>query len=140
MSTLIIFLALFLSLFFTILFLASEKRQKVIIDKLERYGVFGLLTYIGFFALFGTVIIHAVWIRKGESSLSPLKAYQMGASSDGILYGIFEFFVSIVFLLWAFFIPAHLYANNIKQKTGARPFYPYVINVLVGIIVSTKNL
>jgi hypothetical protein len=43
------------------------------------------------------------------------------------------------FHLWAFFIPSHIYATYVAKKTGRHPWYPYVINVLMGLLLSMAN-
>ena len=45
----------------------------------------------------------------------------------------------LTFYLWAFLIPAHIYATAVAKKKERRPWYPYVINILIGLLLSTPH-
>jgi hypothetical protein len=45
----------------------------------------------------------------------------------------------LTFQLWAFVIPAHIWATHVGKKTKRRPWHPYVINILIGLLISTPH-
>lgn len=45
----------------------------------------------------------------------------------------------ISFLFWVFVLPAHLYANHVVKQGKKRPIYVYVINCLVGVVLTTPQ-
>ena len=69
------------------------------------------------------------------TSLIPWKAWEE-CSANG-LDCLADVIIKIIFLLWAFLIPAHIRSWEIYKKSGKRPIYPYVINFLIGIILSS---
>ena len=41
----------------------------------------------------------------------------------------------VTFHLWGFLIPGHCCARIIAERKGKRPWTPYVINILVGLLL-----
>lgn len=77
----------------------------------------------------------------GRQAISPFPwdAFKDRAQRHGLLDAIFVVLRLLIFHLWAFVIPGHCYAKAVARKTKRRPWYPYVINILVGLLLSTPH-
>ena len=88
---------------------------------------------------FMILLFKSVELSRGEISPLPWEAFSADYRRHGMVEGLCSFFTMIIFLLWAFLIPGHYKATNIKLTTGKRPNYPYVINLLVGLLLVTPE-
>jgi hypothetical protein len=61
------------------------------------------------------------------------------ARRHNVLAATFDVPRLLTFHLWAFVIPAHSYATSVARKTGRRLRHPHVINVLIGLLLSTPH-
>jgi hypothetical protein len=123
-------------LFSLILAITSADRQNAIFENnpwLIAVGAvavfFGFAIMLGYFGMIG----------RGEASILPWVAYRQEALQHGVFSGVFSCLVIVFYDLWAFWIPGHLFANHVKQKYGRRPAYPYIVNILMGILMAIEN-
>lgn len=93
-------------------------------------GIIGIIVFIMFVGMTGE-------LARGETSPLPWEAFSTGYRRHGLIEGLTSFFSMISFLLWALLVPGHLKASSIRADTGNRPSYPYVINLLIGLILVT---
>lgn len=95
-------------------------------------GIAGLIVFMMFVAIIGQ-------LARAEASPLPWEAFSVVYRRHGLVDGLSTLFLMISFLLWALLIPGHLTASSIKSATGKRPSYPYVINLLVGLLLVTPG-
>ena len=88
---------------------------------------------------FGLVAIYSGQIARGEVSPLPWVAYEQAMLRHSVANGILAFISTLIYNLWTLWIPGHLFANAQKTKYGQRPIYPYIINLLAGVILSVKD-
>jgi len=74
---------------------------------------------------------------RGDISPWPWNAFFAEERRNGFWSASGVFLELMIFHLWAFLIPGHLYAGTVSQKIGRRPWYPYVINILTGLLLCT---
>lgn len=100
-----------------------------------------LRTTIGMIAVIGVLFILSVGLgllARGEQSPLPWRVLTNESSKHGLSSGFFAFLNSLTLTLWIYFIPGHLFADHVFQKTNRIFIYPYVINILLGIILSQE--
>jgi hypothetical protein len=102
-------------------------------------GLFNLFFFGGILISLACCSIQFGEIARGESTPFPWEVFQAGLNNHGIFGGLHSLSYNVVFLLWAFLIPAQVYAQNKVEQGKRRPIYPYVINILLGVIVSMKH-
>lgn len=78
-------------------------------------------------------------LARGEQSPFPWQVFIEESSRHGMFNGIIALFNSIILSLWIFIIPGHLYSGKIYIETKNIIFYPYIVNILVGIILSSEH-
>lgn len=93
-------------------------------------AIVGFIVFIMFVAKTGE-------LAREETSPLPWEAFSVAYRRHGMVDGLSSFFLMVSFLLWALLIPGHLKASSIQLTTGKRPSYPYIINLLVGLILVT---
>ena len=106
----LIFMASFLVLALSAAALTTTEKR--IEEFAERNAATKIAVYGGALVLLGILAMECGMIARGETSPSPFTAYSIAADQRGVFYGIFYFVTAIIFLLWAFVVPAHLYANR----------------------------
>lgn len=110
-------------------------------------GIFGIaliasawcLAYATIFGIPMLLAHCAGRLARGEMSPLPTSEFARSTREHGFFAGMFSFEVGVIFLLWAFVIPGHIYADTYVQKGLKRPVFPYVINILVGVILCTED-
>lgn len=106
----------------------------------ERSSMLFILTSVVSLMLgLGLVAAYSGLIARGEVSPLPWVAYEQEMLRHGVANGVLAFISTLIYNLWTLWIPGHLFANAQKTKCGQRPIYPYIINVLVGVILSVKD-
>jgi membrane associated rhomboid family serine protease len=106
----------------------------------ERSSMLFILTSVVSLMLgLGLVAAYSGQIARGEVSPLPWVAYEQEMLRHGVANGVLAFIWTLIYNLWTLWIPGHLFANAQKTKYGQRPIYPYIINVLVGVILSVKD-
>jgi hypothetical protein len=78
-------------------------------------------------------------IARGELSPSLWDQFISEQRKGDFLSGILSALALLIFYLWAFLIPGHIYATIVTKDKGRRPWHPYVINILVGLLLSTPH-
>lgn len=130
----LVMLILLGSLFFGF---TSKARQDAIARRSP--GLFGVFGAIFFLCILVLVLMWTGMIHRGEASPLPWEAYQKDALRHGVYSGVGSFIIILIYNLWTFWIPGHLFANEEEKKHGSRPLYPYIINGLMGLLLSTEN-
>ena len=106
----------------------------------ERSSILFILTYaVSLMLGLGLVAAYSGQIARGEVSPLPWLAYKQEMLRHGVANGVLAFISTLIYNLWTLWIPGHLFANAQKTKYGQRPVYPYIINLLVGVILSLKD-
>jgi hypothetical protein len=106
----------------------------------ERSSMLFILTSVVSLMLgLGLVAVYSGQIARGEVSPLPWVAYEQAMLRHGVANGVLAFISTLIYNLWTLWIPGHLFANAQKTKYGQRPIYPYIINLLVGVILSVKD-
>jgi hypothetical protein len=104
-------------------------------------GGCALFAMIALGALVLVVTIPVIGGQLGRAEVSPFPWDQF--ISEQQRHGFWDATLSVLslltFHLWAFLIPAHFYATYVAKKTARRPWYPYVINFLIGLLLSTPH-
>ena len=108
-------------------------------NRVKKSRLIEIAYYVTFLMAFVIVAGHIGMIARGETSANPLKAFRMAAERWGFFNGLFEVLSTFVFLMWVFILLAHLYGNSKVKKGQDRPVYPYIINILIGIIVCSQG-
>jgi len=98
-----------------------------------------VLMILGFLTSVGLTLVMTRLINSGELSINPIGNFKQAFYQDGFLDGVFVFGLTLLFLSWAFAVIAHAYSSNHFQKTGERIYYPYVINIVIGITLCQEN-
>lgn len=75
-------------------------------------------------------------IAREETSALPWEVWIQESQRHGISSGLFAVIYHLIFLLWVFLVPGHLFANSVFKKSKTRPIYPYIVNILIGTAVS----
>lgn len=103
--------------------------------QLSLYAMIALVT------LLLVVTIPVIGGQLGRAEVSPFPWVQF--ISEQQRHGFWDAILSVLSLvtlhLWAFLIPAHIYATHVAKQTGRRPWHPYVINILIGLLLSTPH-
>jgi len=93
-----------------------------------------IIIVLGSIMGFAIAVVEYGSISRDVHSAIPWQTWQ-----DRIPYGYLDAITAVgmnlMFLLWAFIIPAQMYASNMYKKSERRPIYPYVINFLIGVIL-----
>jgi hypothetical protein len=126
-----------IALYFTFEFLTDKEERFAL--SIERHLWKKVGMYVFVLGLFWIVLWYAGAVARGEQSPIPWIAFNQGGDSRDSLDRYFAMNACILFLLWAYIVPGHLYANAKKKKEGVRPRYPYAINILVGLLLSTEH-
>jgi len=104
----------------------------------EKYPIvtiaYGLTMLSLFFALFQVGMIY-----RSEISVLPWEVWYQESNRHGYESGVLSVLWSLVTLVWMFILPGHLYSNKVAVKEGVRPRYPYILNILVGLILSESS-
>lgn len=101
----------------------------------EKYPIVKLALMVTFVALFVIIPWQLGAVARVETSAIPWEVWELESRRHGNLNGMLAVIINVVFLLWVFLLPGHLFANSLLKKKGTRPAYPYVINILTGIIL-----
>jgi hypothetical protein len=133
----LVFSLLILTLLWSVLLAyASETRQSALAERFPWVTVVGTAIVL---CVLGLVVMRFGMISRGEVSALPWNAYQREALRCGVGCGVFTLISTLIYNLWTFWIPGHLFANHKKKIQGDRPVYPYVINGLTGLLMSIEN-
>ena len=90
--------------------------------------------------VFTSVMIFCTYgggIARGEIQPNAMDQFTINCHRHGLLDALFGLLMQIIFYLWAFVIPSHVCASH--AETARRPWYLYVINVLVGLLLCTPH-
>ena len=102
----------------------------------ERWPTIVLVPWIGGFMLFILLPSTIGGIARGEvGAWPPWNVTLWGHKPPGFWGPTFMLLPTTTFYLWAFVIPGHFCANDIAKRKGRRPWTPYVINILVGLLL-----
>ena len=109
----------------------------------KRGGCVQLLVY-AMIALGGLMLVVGIAPVVGELARAEMSPFPWDQFiSEERRHGFWDATLSVLslltFHLWAFLIPAHIYATYVARKAGRRPWHPYVINVLIGLLLSTPH-
>lgn len=138
MTNLLIASAMLITLGTTILLSFSNSEQKM--EKRMFRSIWGIGAFaVTMFMLLAIIMLAVVMMKEGKFNASPFRAFEIGSREGGVSDGLLLFVQSSILLVWAFFLPAHLYANHKFDLEQCRPLSPYVINFLIGVIFCTKN-
>jgi hypothetical protein len=75
-----------------------------------------------------------------ETSPFPWDAFFKDLPRNGLLDATSTVFIVVTADLWLFLIPGHLWARSIAARNdGKRPVYPYIINILAGLLLCTPS-
>lgn len=126
-----------------LLFSTNESRERIANSLVEMWYEFGIIIP-GLLLIFGVALLVTIpmtvgEIARGEVSPLPWEAFSQSAMRHGTFDGVFAFVTSSITALWIFLVPGHLLADSIYKRDGKWPKYPYVINILVGLILSTPG-
>lgn len=117
-----------------------ESRQDAIVQRFPQVIPWmKVMMVVMVFYLMGLIAVNLGEISRGNASALPWVSYKQDALRHGTFAGVASFVITLIYNLWTFWIPGHLFANNKKREEGIRPVYPYVINVLTGILLSIEN-
>lgn len=72
---------------------------------------------------------------EGLGELFPWEIWEI-ESISGYGNGVLIVMINVCFLLWAFFLPAHLYSWRKYKENKTRPMCPYIVNLLAGYVVT----
>src|SRR5258708_31122155 len=128
-----------------LLFIPFNERYLHYMDVLaEKRGLWTVWIVYGLTALGGLMIVMSVVfvtaaLGRGVFRPFPWDQFISDYRRHGFWDATFTVLMLLTFYLWAFLIPAHAYATRVANKTGRRPWCPYVINILVGLLLSTPH-
>ena len=91
---------------------------------------------------FVSLIIIVPWqlgaIGRAEISALPREVWRQESLRHGIMNGLLAVVINLILLLWILILPGHFYAGLVREKSGKPPIYPYVMNVLTGLLLCTR--
>jgi hypothetical protein len=76
---------------------------------------------------------------RDESSPFPWDAFCKDLPRNGFIDATTTVFIVITADLWLFLVPGHLWARSVATRHGKWPVYPYIINILVGLLLCTPS-
>lgn len=146
MSDILVILLIIITLFSTLLIIplnTSLFNRKIhdFINKSKIGELLVLLFYIGL--IFGIAIAAAEshLISIGVTSPFPWEALEFAIYEEKGIGNVFLSMIdNLLYLLWIFFLPAHMLAWSKYQKEGKRPLYYYAINIVLGIATVVSDL
>ena len=94
---------------------------------------------LGVIMLFVTIPVIGGQLARGEMSPFPWDQFISEQRRHGFWDATLSVLMLLTFHLWAFLIPARMYTTIVAEKKGRSPWYPYVINILVGLLLSTPH-
>jgi phosphotransferase system glucose/maltose/N-acetylglucosamine-specific IIC component len=114
--------------------LLKEPQSRALRDHFQSAGciTLAIIVFAGFSILF---TIGA--FGRGEASPFPWDEFWKDLPRNGFLSAIGKALEIVLAELWLFLIPGHLWAKSIAGEKARRPIYPYVINILVGLLLCT---
>ena len=101
----------------------------------ERWPVVMLVPVIGGFMLLLLLAMVGGEIAREEMRAWPVDEFVFRERLHGFWDAAFGSLMLVTFHLWAFLVPGHCYARYIMESKGKRPWTPYVINILVGLLL-----
>jgi len=104
-----------------------------------KYPIIKAVLIVTFIALLIVIPWQLGAVARFEVSAVPWEVWSHESQRHGNLNGVLAVIVNLIFLLWVFLLPGHLYANSVLKKTGERVIYPYIVNILVGVILCTPS-
>lgn len=113
------------------LFTSSKTYESLI----ENYPAINFSFFLMGFGLLVIIPSQFGEIAREEISAIPWEVWFQKSGRHGYSSGVLAVVINLIYLLWVFFIPGHLYANWIYNKNKDRPISPYIINVLAGVIL-----
>ncbi|MFW5799931.1 MAG: hypothetical protein ACOCV8_03860 [Spirochaetota bacterium] len=78
-------------------------------------------------------------IARSESSAIPFIVFREVLLEEGYLIAFCATITNIIYLLWIFYIPGHLVSRSKYKETGVKITYPYIINILIGLLLVTPS-
>lgn len=114
--------------------LTNNQQLERVLDRIPLWQLPAILIALG---ILGLLPMELGAIARGEHSALPWRAYAAAAARHGPANGVFALISHLTWCIWAFVLPGHIYANGVWSKTGIRPASPYVINVVIGLLLST---
>jgi len=106
---------------------------------LEKHVFVKIALYMTFIALLVVIPWQLGAIARLEVSALPWDVWNQESQRHGNLNGVLAVVINLIFLSWVFLLPGHLYSNSLLKKTGKRAKYPYVVNMLIGLILCTPS-
>ncbi len=104
---------------------------------LEKYIFIKVILGLTFIALLVVIPSQLGSVARFETSAIPWEVWEQASQRHGNMDGVLAVIINLIFLFWVFLLPGHLYANTVLKKISKRPAYPYVINMLGGVILCT---
>lgn len=105
----------------------------------DKYSFVNVVCLVTFLALFVVLPWQLGATARSETSVFLWKVWSQESQRHGYINGAVGVVINLIFLLWVFVIPGHLYANSVAKKTGNRPACPYLVNALIGVIICTPG-
>jgi len=106
---------------------------------LERSRGVGAALMATLISLVGVIPWQLGALARGETSALPWPVWHEQFVRHGLADASFALSVNLLFLMWAFLLPGHLYAGSVAKKAGRHPRWPYVMNVIFGLLVCTPS-
>jgi hypothetical protein len=102
----------------------------------------GILSIFGIISVLGLIIIVLGGLgslARGEESVIPWRVFLDVSHNHGYLNGTYALANSIILFLWLFFVPGRLYSDHVRHKTNRLVLYPYVVNILIGLLLCSRD-
>lgn len=94
---------------------------------------------LALFAILIQVMLEISDAYKSDSIKLPWFVIFDFSGSDNIFHHIMRTTACILFSLWAFVIPARIWSVNTSRASGEFLAWPYIVNILIGLLLSTPN-
>jgi hypothetical protein len=145
----IVFIGLVLALVLSIRFLVAPPDRDgwlhIDMDTLaEKRGGWTVLMLYGMIAFGALMIVVSVAgdagrLARAEMSPFPWDQFISDARRSDFWNATLDVLGLLTFHLWAFLIPAHIWATHVAKERKRRPWHPYIINILIGLLLSTPH-
>ncbi len=116
------------------LIVTNQRQVEALLERRPRlYG--GACLFLAIVALFFVPFAVGL-LGGGQTSPFPWDAFSATSRRHGFWSATFDALLVFTADLWLFVIPGHLWARALAAKQGPRPLYPYIINILLGLLLT----
>ena len=119
--------------------LNTRKFNKRIHNIFNKLSILVNLFIIGFIFSIALAAVEYGQIGRGISSPLPWEVWELMAG-DNYINRMLGQLDNAIYLLWIFILPAHISSWLEYKKKGQRPYYHYMINILIGILMTWYQL